>query len=106
MSLNVRASSNLSKGGAILYYSNPETVTVTVAVDQSQIASLSIGGSAYVQIGGYGTYNATISEIQTQSSSTGKQSITYDVEVTLSGDLSSLSMNLSATVVFQLAGGQ
>lgn len=106
MSLNVRASSNLSKGGAILYYSNPETVTVTVAVDQSQIASLSIGGSAYVQISGYGTYNATISEIQTQSSSTGKQSITYDVEVTLSGDLSSLSMNLSATVVFQLAGGQ
>ena len=91
---------DLTDGTMVMAYSNPDTVTVTVAIDQSNIAQLDIGDQATVEIADHGTYDAVISEIQPTSSSTSKSSVTYNVKVTLEGDVSDLEVNLTASVTF------
>ena len=95
-----RVENNLQGGSMILAYSNPDTVTVTVSIDQADVADLTIGESANVSISDYGNYTGTITEIVPTSSSTSRASVTYSVTVTLEGDVSELTANLTATVIF------
>lgn len=91
---------DLTDGTMVMAYSNPDTVTVTVAIDQSNIAQLSIGDSATVSIADHGDYDAAITQIQPTSSSDSRSSVTYNVQVTLGGDVSDLDVNLTAVVTF------
>ena len=91
---------DLTDDTMVMAYSNPDTVTVTVAIDQSDIAQLAIGDKATVAITDHDDYEATITQIQPTSSSTSRSSVTYDVEVTLEGDVSDLDVNLTAVVTF------
>lgn len=91
---------DLTDGTMVMAYSNPDTVTVTVAVDQSNIAQLAIGDKATVAIADHGDFDAVISEIQPTASSDSRSSVTYNVKVTLEGDVSDLDVNLTATVTF------
>lgn len=100
MMVGVRAESAISGNSMVLAYSNPETVTVTASVDQSDIASVSIGENAVVEISDYGTFRGTVSKINPVSQSNSKSSIYYSVTIELSGDISGLSQNLSAAVIF------
>ena len=84
----------------VIAYSNPEKITVSVAVSQDSIAQLSVGESAMVMISDYGNYNGVIESIDPVSSSDSRTSVTYTVEVALDGDVSDLSANLTATVIF------
>ena len=56
---------------------SPETVTVTASVDQSDIASVSIGESVTVEISDHGTFRGTVSKINPVSQSNSKSSIYY-----------------------------
>lgn len=103
--VGTRVNRNLEGNSMILAYSNPDTVTVTVSVDQSKIALLTVGDSAYVSISGKGNYEGSITQIEPTTSSDSKTSITYNVTVTLAGDVTSLSANLTAQVIFGMEEG-
>ena len=90
----------LAGGDIVFAYSNPEKITVSVAVSQDSIAQLSVGESAMVMISDYGNYNGVIESIDPVSSSDSRTSVTYTVEVALDGDVSDLSADLTATVIF------
>ena len=84
----------------VIAYSNREDITVTVSVDQDDIAKLTVGETAYVMISGYGNYEGSISEINPVSSFDSRTTVTYEVTVKLGEDAQTLSANLSATVIF------
>lgn len=90
----------LTGDGIIFAYSNPDKITVSVAVSQDSIAQLSVGESAMVMISDYGNYSGVIESINPVASSDSRTSVTYTVEVALDGDVSALSANLTATVIF------
>ena len=90
----------LTGGDIIFAYSNPDKITVSVAVSQDSIAQLSVGESAMVMISDYGNYSGVIETINPVASSDSRTSVTYTVEVALDGDVSALSANLTATVIF------
>ena len=48
----------------------------------------------------YGNYDGTVSSVNPVSSSSGRSGVTYSVVLELTGDVSALSQNLSATVYF------
>lgn len=104
LTVNYRAGGYLQSESMVAAYGSREEVTVTVAVDQTDIAALSVGDGASVTISGYGSYQGTITEINPVSSSDSRTSVTYNVTVLLNGDVSSLSANLTATVIFGMGG--
>lgn len=104
LTVNYRAGGYLQPESMVAAYGSREEVTVTVAVDQTDIAALSVGDGASVTISGYGSYQGTITEINQVSSSDSRTSVAYNVTVLLNGDVSSLSANLTATVIFGMGG--
>ena len=84
----------------VLAYSDPDTVTVTASVGQEDIASIEIGEKAVVSVTDQGSFDGTVVSIDPVSASSSRSSVAYSVVVELSGDVSALSQNLSATVYF------
>ena len=99
----VRANSYLSGESLVIAYSNPETVTVTASVDQSNIADISIGDSVYVTVSEYGSYQGTVTLINPVTQAQSRSSVTYQVTVMLDGDVSTLDSNLTAYVYFGMS---
>ena len=92
----VRQGQNISSGTSIFTYSNPEEMTVTISVDQSRIAEIQVGDTAYVE----GTYKGVVSEINPISQAESYTDVTYDVIVSLSGNLKGLTSNENVVVTF------
>ncbi len=102
----VREGSYLGTEEILLAYSDPGTVTVAASVDQADIASVSVGDSAYVMINEYGNYQGTVISINPVSSSNSKSAVTYTVTVELSGDISNLESNLTSYVYLGMSEEQ
>ena len=102
----VRADQNLTSDAVVFVYSNPKELTVTVSVDQADIAKLTVGDSAYVQFSANGGFTGEITAIDPVSSSDSRTSVTYSVTVKIATEdeenenNSSLSANESVTVIF------
>ncbi len=102
----VRADQNLTSDAVVFVYSNPKELTVTVSVDQADIAKLTVGDSAYVQSSANGGFTGEITAIDPVSSSSSRTSVTYSVTVKITTENeenennSSLSANESVTVIF------
>ena len=96
----VSADSYLSGDTLVIAYSNPETVTITAQVDQADIAGIEIGEEAYVMISGYGNYEGNVTMLNPVTQADSRTSVTYQVTVTISGDVSDLTSNLTAYVYF------
>ena len=98
----VRAEQGLTSDAVVFVYSNPKELTVTVSVDQSDIAKLTVGDSAYVQSSAGSGYTGVITAIDPVSSSDSRTSVTYSVtvQVNVEDEEDSLSANESVTVVF------
>lgn len=98
----VRAEQDLSSDAVVFVYSNPKELTVTVSVDQSDIAKLTVGDSAYVQSSAGSGFTGVITAIDPVSSSGSRTSVTYSVtvQITVEDEENSLSANESVTVVF------
>lgn len=90
----------LNGGSMIFAYSNPEEISVSVSVSQDDIAKLYVGEPASVAISGYGNYSGVIEAINPISTSNSRTSVSYTVTVNLQGDVSGLSANLTASVMF------
>ncbi len=96
----VRKGSYLSGESLIIAYSDPEKVSVTASVDQSDIAEIAIGDKVYVVISEYGNYQGTVTMLNPVAQAQSRSSVTYQVTVTLEGDVSALDSNLTAYVYF------
>ena len=98
----VRAEQALTSDAVVFVYSNPKELTVTVSVDQSDIAKLTVGDSAYVQSSAGSGYTGVITAIDPVSSSDSRTSVTYSVtvQINVEDEENSLSANESITVVF------
>ena len=102
----VRADQNLTSDAVVFVYSNPRELTVTVSVDQADIAKLTVSDSAYVQSSANGGFTGEITAIDQVSSSDSRTSVTYSVTVKImtedeeNENSSSLSANESVTVIF------
>lgn len=101
-----RAGGYLQSDSMVVAYSNKEEVTVTVSVNQTEIASINVGDSAVATVSNYGTYQGIVKKINPVSTSSSKTSVTYDVTILLEGDVSALSANQTTTVVFGMGGRQ
>ncbi len=102
LSVALRANQYLSSDSTVFIYSNMDEMTVTVSVDQADIASVSVGESVYVQSSESGIYSGTVTSINPVSSSSSRASVTYEVTVTLTGDAQNLSTNETVSVIFGL----
>lgn len=98
----VRAEQALTSDAVVFVYSNPKELTVTVSVDQADIAKLTVGDSAYVQTSAGSGYTGVITAIDPVSSSDSRTSVTYSVtvQINVEDEEDSLSANESVTVVF------
>ena len=98
----VRAEQTLTSDAVVFVYSNPKELTVTVSVDQADIAKLTVGDSAYVQSSAGSGYTGVITAIDPVSSSDSRTSVTYSVtvQINVEDEEDSLSANESVTVVF------
>ena len=98
----VRAEQTLTSDAVVFVYSNPKELTVTVSVDQSDIAKLTVGDSAYVQSSAGSGFTGVITAIDLVSSSDSRTSVTYSVtvQINVEDEEDSLSANESVTVVF------
>ena len=98
----VRAEQTLTSDAVVFVYSNPKALTVTVSVEQSDIAKLTVGDSAYVQTSAGSGYTGVITAIDPVSSSDSRTSVTYSVtvQINVEDEEDSLSANESVTVVF------
>ena len=98
----VRAEQALTSDAVVFVYSNPKELTVTVSVDQADIAKLTVGDSAYVQTSAGSGYTGVITAIDPVSSSSSRTSVTYSVtvQINVEDEEDSLSANESVTVVF------
>ena len=98
----VRAEQTLTSDAVVFVYSNPKELTVTVSVEQSDIAKLTVGDSAYVQSSAGSGYTGVITAIDPVSSSDSRTSVTYSVtvQINVEDEEDSLSANESVTVVF------
>lgn len=102
----VRADQNLTSDAVVFVYSNSKELTVTVSVDQADIAKLTVSDSAYVQSSANGGFTGEITAIDPVSSSDSRTSVTYSVTVKImtedeeNENSSSLSANESVTVIF------
>lgn len=98
----VRKGSYLSGDTMVIAYSNPETVTISANVDQSDIAKVSVGDEALAVISEYGNYKGTVTTINPVTQANSRSSVTYQVTITLEGDISGLDSNLTASVYLGL----
>jgi hypothetical protein len=102
----VRAEQKLSGESTVFMYSNPDVMSVTVSVDQTDIAKLSVGDDAYVMSTSGDGYEGSIQSISPITSSESRTNVTYSVTVTLSGDTSSLKANQTVTVIFGITADE
>ena len=103
MNLRVRANQYLTANSVLFMYQNQEKVTVTVSVDQADIAGIEVGGAAYVESSDYGSFQGTVTAVNPISSSESRANVTYQVTVLLSGE-TTLPANETVTVLFGMGG--
>jgi multidrug resistance efflux pump len=100
----VREGQELSSDSLIFLYSIPVQMTITVSVDQGDIAKISIGDNAYVQTID-GVIEGVVTHVHPITDSSSRTSVTYDVTVKVPGDSATLSVNQSVTVLIESKGG-
>ena len=81
-------------------YRNPEEMTVTVSVDQADIAKINLGDAVYIQASGYGGFEGVVTELNPVSSSSSRTSVTYSVTVQFVSDASQIGANETVSVMF------
>ena len=96
----VRAGRTLVSESTIFMYSNPDEMTVTVSVGQSDIAKIALEDCVYIQSTEYGGFDGVVTEIHPVSNSDSRTNVTYSVVVTFQGEDFEIPANKSVTVMF------
>lgn len=92
----------ITSSTAIATIADATSVTITVSVDQEDIASITVNDEVNVSFTAYSdvTYKGVVTSISTTASSDNSSTVTYPVVVTLTGDVSSIYSGMSADVTF------
>ena len=93
---------SISSSTSIATIADASEVTITVSVDQEDIASIAVNDEVNVDFTAYTgmTYKGVVSSISTTASSDSSSTVTYPVVVTLTGDVSAIYSGMSADVTF------
>ncbi len=100
MMVGVEEGDTLTSDSMVVAYTDASSVSVAASVDQSYISQITLGEEAQVTFEDAGTYEGKVVAINPQTQSSSRSSVTYTVTILLSGDVSNLSQNLSATITF------
>lgn len=102
--VSAREGREITSGSTIFTIRNSEEMTVTVSVDQADIAKLNVGDSAMIVSEESGTFQGVITSINPVSFSDSRSSVTYSVTVKLAGNTGQLSANETVSVYFTVGG--
>lgn len=102
ISVGYAAGDEISSATAIVTYGNAEEVTISVSVDQEDVAAIAVGDSVNIEFTAYTgtTYEGTVSEIATSPTSEKSSTVSYAVTVKVNGDVSALYSGMTANVTF------
>lgn len=100
MRVSTRNNSSVSANGRILTYFKPDDVTVSVSVDQTDIAKLSVGDTAICYSADYGMLSGSIISISPVTQSESISSVSYSVTVKVDSTQNMPSSNTTVTVIF------
>lgn len=91
----------LSADTAIATYSDAEAVTMTVAVSQEDISTITVGDTVLIELTAYEgeEFSGTVSGIDTSTSS-GSSTVSYNVTVVFTGDISKVYTDMTGNVTF------
>ena len=95
------AGDEISNDAAIVTYTDPENVTMTVSVSQDDISSVSVGEEVSISLTAYPEeiFSGTVSGIAT-SATAGASTVNYDVTVLFSGDISKVYSGMTGEATF------
>lgn len=96
----VRAGEELTAEGILFVYSNPEEMTVTVSVNQSDIAGIALEDKVYIQTEEQCALEGVVEKIDPIADSDSRTNVTYSVVVKLVGGATEVSANESVMAVF------
>lgn len=101
-SLGYEVGDLISSSTAIATIADATDVTITVSVDQEDIASIAVNDVVNINFTAYPnvTYNGIVTSISTTASSDSSSTVTYPVVVTVTGDVSAIYSGMSADVTF------
>lgn len=101
-SIGYAVGDSISSDTSIATIADASEVTITVSVDQEDIASIAVNDEVNVDFTAYTgvTYTGVVTSISTTASSDSSSTVTYPVVVTLTGDVSSIYSGMSADVTF------
>ncbi len=100
-SVELAAGDSIYTGDVLVSLYNMDEVSMTVTVDEDDMTDISVGSQANISFTAYPntTFTARVSEIaDAVASSDG--SVTYDVTVTLQGDVSGLFQGMTGDITF------
>ena len=98
---------SLSSDTPVISYYDTDTVSITLEVDQEDIADLSVGDTAEVTLAGAGQLEGTITEKSIEpESGTSRTSVKYTATVSIDNTDGRLSDGMSATVTFPEETGE
>lgn len=101
MTVGYAAGDSLSSDTAIAIYSDAESVTMTVAVSQEDISAITIGDAVLIELTAYENeeFAGVVSGMDTSTSS-GSSTVSYNVTVTFTGDISKVYADMTGNVTF------
>jgi HlyD family secretion protein len=102
ISVGYEVGDDISSATSIVTYGNADEVTLSVSVDQEDVASIAVNDSVNIEFTAYaGTaYEGTVSEIATSPTSQNSSTVSYAVTVKVNGDVSALYSGMTGNVTF------
>lgn len=101
MSVGYAEGDSLSSDTAIATYSDAEAVTMTVAVSQEDISAITVGDVVMIELTAYeGEEFAGLVSGMDTSTSSGSSTVSYNVTVTFTGDITKVYADMTGNVTF------
>ena len=100
-SVELSEGDTISTGTTLVTLTNPDEVTMTVTVYEDDMTDISLGSEAVVSLTAYPdeAFEGTVTEIG-EATLNSSNKVTYEVTVTLSGDVSGLYQEMTGTMTF------
>lgn len=100
-SVDLAAGDSLTTGASIVTLYDMEEVSMTVTLEEEDMTHIEVGGMANISFTAYSEdiYKAEVTEIS-DASSENSGTITYEVTVTLQGDVSNLFQGMTGDITF------
>ena len=99
--LSCAVGDTLTSGDGIAVFADATAVTITVAVSEEDIARIAVGDEAVIELTAYEDrdFSGTVESIDISSSS-GQSTVSYNVTVAFTGDVSGVYADMTANVTF------